>query len=87
MKPREALFRPMRLRILESLAGPDTAAGVARRLRVARQKVNYHLRALEKDPQKRPTARELESLLADFVSKRTLKLESLPAHFSGAIGV
>ncbi len=42
-----ALFRPMRLRILEELANGDTASEVARRLEVPRQKVNYHLKALE----------------------------------------
>lgn len=41
------LFHPMRLRILEHLVDPDTAAGVARHLRLPRQKVNYHLRQLE----------------------------------------
>jgi DNA-binding transcriptional ArsR family regulator len=42
------LFRPTRVRILEQLASPATAAGVARRLDVPRQQVNYHLRALER---------------------------------------
>lgn len=42
-----ALFHPMRMRILEHLLEPDTAAGVARHLRLPRQKVNYHLRQLE----------------------------------------
>jgi DNA-binding transcriptional ArsR family regulator len=41
-----ALFHPLRLRILDSLHEPDSAAGVARRLRLPRQKVNYHLREL-----------------------------------------
>ena len=41
------LMHPMRLRILEHLAEPDSASGVARHLRAPRQKVNYHLRALE----------------------------------------
>lgn len=47
MKRQGALFRPMRLRILEELAAGDTASQVARRLEVPRQKVNYHLKALE----------------------------------------
>ena len=42
-----AALHPMRRRILESLARPDSAAGVARRLGLPRQKVNYHLRLLE----------------------------------------
>jgi DNA-binding transcriptional ArsR family regulator len=41
-----ALLQPLRLQILEALTQPDSAAGLARRLRVSRQKVNYHVRAL-----------------------------------------
>lgn len=44
-----ALLHPMRLRLLESLEEPDSASGLARRLRLPRQKVNYHLRELEKE--------------------------------------
>jgi len=47
MNRQGALFRPMRLRILEELAEGDTASEVARRLEVPRQNVNYHLKALE----------------------------------------
>jgi DNA-binding transcriptional ArsR family regulator len=39
----------LRRQVLDSLEEPDSAAGVARRLGLARQKVNYHLRALERD--------------------------------------
>ena len=38
---------PLRLTLLAKLAQPDSAAGLARRLGVPRQKVNYHLRLLE----------------------------------------
>ena len=41
------LFSPARMRILEQLAEPDSAAGVARRLELPRQQVSYHLRELE----------------------------------------
>lgn len=44
----EALLNPERLRLLENLTEPDSAAGLARRLQLPRQKVNYHLRELEK---------------------------------------
>lgn len=44
----ESLLKPDRLRILERLAQPDSAAGVAKRLEMPRQTVNYHLRELEK---------------------------------------
>lgn len=42
------LLDSTRLRILQELAEPSSAAGVARRLSLPRQKVNYHLRELEK---------------------------------------
>lgn len=43
-----ALLDPLRLRLLERLRQPDSASGLARRLRLPRQKINYHLRELEK---------------------------------------
>ncbi len=43
-----ALLHPVRLRILRELAEPDSAAGVARKLDLPRQQVNYHLREMEK---------------------------------------
>jgi DNA-binding transcriptional ArsR family regulator len=42
-----ALLDPMRLRLLQHLETPDSATGLAKRLRLPRQKVNYHLRELE----------------------------------------
>ena len=52
------LFSPARMRILEQLAEPDSAAGVARRLDLPRQQVTYHLRELE------------QAGLVDFVEER-----------------
>jgi DNA-binding transcriptional ArsR family regulator len=48
MSDAAVLLRPLRARILEMLAEPQSAATVARRLSVARQKVGYHLKELEK---------------------------------------
>lgn len=42
------LLEPTRLRIVRELAEPDSATGIARRLGLPRQRVNYHLRELEK---------------------------------------
>lgn len=42
------LLDPLRLRLLEQLREPNSAAGLARQLRLPRQKLNYHLRELEK---------------------------------------
>jgi predicted transcriptional regulator len=43
-----ALLQPQRLRLLEGLSEPDSAAGLARRLGLPRQQLNYHLRELER---------------------------------------
>ena len=44
----QSVLQPIRLRLLESLRQPDSAAGLARRLGMPRQKLNYHLRELER---------------------------------------
>ena len=38
---------PLRLKLLEQLIEPDSASGLARKLGVPRQVLNYHLKALE----------------------------------------
>jgi DNA-binding transcriptional ArsR family regulator len=43
-----ALLNPLRLQILERLREPDSASGLSRLLNLPRQKINYHLRELEK---------------------------------------
>jgi DNA-binding transcriptional ArsR family regulator len=44
----EAALDPMRSRLLAELAEPGSATTLARRVGLTRQKVNYHLRALER---------------------------------------
>jgi len=43
------VLEPERLRLLEMLAEPDSASGVARKLGIQRQKINYHLQQLQRD--------------------------------------
>ncbi len=43
-----ALLNPDRVRLLAALAAPASAAGVAHQVGMTRQRVNYHLRELEK---------------------------------------
>ncbi len=43
-----SLLNPMRVKILEHLREPDSASGLARKLNMNRQQLNYHLRELEK---------------------------------------
>jgi len=44
----EAALNPVRARLLAELAAPASSAALAARLGLPRQKVNYHLRALER---------------------------------------
>jgi DNA-binding transcriptional ArsR family regulator len=50
----QALAHPLRVRVLERLREPASAATVARDLRVPRQRVNYHLKELAKAQLVRP---------------------------------
>jgi len=43
------VLQPMRRMVLEQLRTPDSAAGLSRRLNIPRQRLNYHLRELEKE--------------------------------------
>jgi DNA-binding transcriptional ArsR family regulator len=43
-----AITHPTRLRVLDALRTPDSAAGVARRLGEPRQRINHHVRELAK---------------------------------------
>jgi DNA-binding transcriptional ArsR family regulator len=43
-----AVLSPIRRRLLKNLAEPDSASGLARKLGLPRQKINYHLRELER---------------------------------------
>ncbi len=43
-----AMLHPLRMKLLAALREPDSAAGLAGRLGLPRQKVNYHLRELER---------------------------------------
>jgi DNA-binding transcriptional ArsR family regulator len=43
-----AMLPDLRLRLLEELQEPDSAAGLARRMELPRQQLNYHLRELER---------------------------------------
>jgi DNA-binding transcriptional ArsR family regulator len=44
----QAITHPTRLRVLDALRAPDSAAGVARGLGEPRQRINHHVKELEK---------------------------------------
>lgn len=43
-----AMLSPLRLQLLKRLSEPDSASGLSRELGMPRQRLNYHLRELEK---------------------------------------
>lgn len=48
-QPAASLLHPLRVDLLRRLAEPQSASGLARRLRQPRQRLNYHLRELERE--------------------------------------
>ena len=44
-----AVLSPLRMRVLEEMKEPESATSLAPRLGVSRQKLNYHLRELERE--------------------------------------
>ncbi len=43
-----ALLSPIRVKIMEQLKEPDSASGLARKLNMNRQQLNYHLKELKR---------------------------------------
>jgi DNA-binding transcriptional ArsR family regulator len=88
----KALLRPLRARVLEELASPASAAAVARRLSVARQKVAYHLKELEKDGlvevvEERKVGNCVERIVKATARADLVSAEALGALAGGAEGV
>ncbi len=52
-----SLLHPIRRRILESLREPDSASGLARRLHMPRQVLNYHVKEMARARLLRPAGR------------------------------
>jgi DNA-binding transcriptional ArsR family regulator len=42
-----SMLDPLRLKLLEALQSPNSASGLARAMKLPRQRINYHLRQLE----------------------------------------
>lgn len=63
----QTLLHPLRLRILEALREPTSAAAVARRIGETRQKVNYHLKELEAAGLARPVGERRSGNLVEVL--------------------
>ena len=53
-----SLLQPIRRRILESLREPDSASGLARRLQMPRQVLNYHVKEMARARLLKPAGRQ-----------------------------
>jgi DNA-binding transcriptional ArsR family regulator len=82
-----ALFDPLRQRILAALEPPDSAAGVARRIGLGRQKVNYHLRELERVGLVEPVEERRKGNCVEKVMRPVARRFVISAAALGAVGL
>lgn len=82
-----ALFHADRRRVLSALADADSAAGVARRLEMPRQTVNYHLHALENAGLVEMVERRMKGNCAERLVRATAKAFVISSEALGDLGV
>jgi DNA-binding transcriptional ArsR family regulator len=88
-RPEQAglILAASRRRLLEALGQPDSAAGVARRLGLPRQRVNYHLRLLEREGLVEPVEERRKGNCVERVVRTTAKAFFISPEALGPIGV
>lgn len=80
------LLHPLRIRILDELREPDSASGLARRLGLPRQKVNYHLRELERQGLLEPVEERRKGNCIERVVRATARSYLISPSALGALG-
>lgn len=80
------LLQPLRQEILEGLGEPESASGLARRLGLPRQKVNYHLRELEKGGFVQLVEERRRGNCTERVVKATARSYAISPEALGALG-
>lgn len=83
----EKLLKPERLRMLELLSEPDSATGLAKRLKLPRQTVNYHLRELEQEGFVELVEQRLKGNCVERVVRATARSYVISPQALGALGV
>jgi len=81
-----AILHPLRRRILEALERPDSAAGVARRLRLPRQRLNYHVRELARAGLLRRAGRRRKRNMMEQCYVATARSYALSPELLGRLG-
>lgn len=86
VKRAAALLHPLRRRIIEQLDEPNSATGLARQLSLPRQKVNYHLRELEREGFVELVEERKKGNCVERVVRATARTYLLDPALLGAIG-
>lgn len=82
-----ALLDPLRMRILENLREPDSASGLARKLGLARQKLNYHVRELEREGFLEQVGEKRKGNCVERMVRTTASAYLLDPSLLGALGI
>lgn len=82
-----ALLHPVRLKLLERLAEPDSATGLARRLGRPRQTINYHLRELEREGLVELVEQRRKGNVAERLVRATARSYLIDPGALGAVGL
>ncbi|HYL75078.1 MAG TPA: helix-turn-helix domain-containing protein [Bryobacteraceae bacterium] len=83
----EKLLKPERLRMLELLTEPDSATGLAKKLNLPRQTVNYHLRELEQEGFVELVEKRLKGNCFERVVRATARSYVISPIALGALGL
>src|SRR5690349_7865755 len=83
----EKLLKPERMRMLELLSEPDSATGLAKKLKLPRQTVNYHLRELEQEGFVELVERRLKGNCMERVMRATARSYVISPQALGALGL
>lgn len=80
------MLHPMRRMVLEHLKAPDSAAGLSRRLNIPRQRLNYHLRELEKEGLLECVEERRKGNCTERILKASARAFVITAEALGALG-
>src|SRR5262245_3904935 len=80
------LLQPERIRLLEALAEPDSAAGLARRFALPRQRLNYHLKELERSGLVELVEERRKGNCIERVVRATARAYTISPEVLGALG-
>src|SRR5262245_48715384 len=81
-----ALLQPERIRLLEALGEPDSAAGLARRFDLPRQRLNYHLKELERSGLAELVEERRKGNCVERVLKATARAYAISPEVLGRLG-